>query len=62
MQKKILFAVDGSDRCLDALTAVGKLLKDHSDCDLELFHAVQESSQKDLLSSGEPCKQDPSQG
>jgi nucleotide-binding universal stress UspA family protein len=44
MQKKILFAVDGSDRCFDALSGVGELLKDQSDCDLELFHSVQELS------------------
>jgi nucleotide-binding universal stress UspA family protein len=44
MQKKILFAVDGSDRCLEALATVGELLKDQSDCDLELFHSVQEFS------------------
>lgn len=44
MKKKILFAVDGSQKCLDALTTVGELLKDHSDCDLELFHSVQEFS------------------
>lgn len=44
MQKKILFAVDGSDRCLDALATVGELFKDQSDCDLELFHSVQEFS------------------
>ena len=42
MQKKILFAVDGSDRCLEALATVGELLKDYSDCDLKLFHVVQE--------------------
>jgi nucleotide-binding universal stress UspA family protein len=34
--------VDGSDRCLEALATVGELLKDQGDCDLELFHAVQE--------------------
>jgi hypothetical protein len=26
IKKKILFAVDGSDRCLDALATVGELL------------------------------------
>ena len=44
MQKKILFAVDGSSRCLEALSTVGKLLKDQADSHLILFHCVQQLS------------------
>ena len=44
MNKNILFAVDGSPKCLEALSVVGKLLKDQVDCHLTLFHCVQQLS------------------
>jgi nucleotide-binding universal stress UspA family protein len=44
MKKKILFAVDGSQKCLEALSVVGKLLKDQADCNLILLHCVQQLS------------------
>ncbi len=44
MQKKILFAVDGSQRCLEALSTVGELLKKQADCHLTLLHCVEHLS------------------
>jgi nucleotide-binding universal stress UspA family protein len=42
MEKKILLAVDGSENGFKTVSAVGQLLKDKSDHDLILFHAVQQ--------------------
>jgi nucleotide-binding universal stress UspA family protein len=44
MNKKILFAVDGSPKCLEALSAIGRLLQDQVDCHLTLFHCIQQLS------------------
>lgn len=44
MQKKILFAVDGSQSCLEALSTVGELLKKQADCHLTVLHCVEQLS------------------
>ena len=40
MAQKILLAVDGSERGFEAVSIVGKLVKDHPDLHLILFHCV----------------------
>ncbi|GLI35554.1 universal stress protein [Desulforhabdus amnigena] len=52
MEKKILFAVDGSEKGFKALSIVGDLVKDQSDVRLILFHCVQQLAG---LSPGEVC-------
>ncbi len=42
MDKKILFAVDGSDKCSQALRTAGDLLKNHDGCQVLLYHCVPE--------------------
>ena len=42
MEKKILFAVDGSEKCNQALTIAGDLLKNHDGCRVLLYHCVPE--------------------
>ena len=42
MEKKILFAVDGSEKCNQALRIAGELLKNHDDCQVLLYHCVPE--------------------
>jgi nucleotide-binding universal stress UspA family protein len=52
MAEKILVAVDGSQRGFEAVSIVGRLIKDHPDLGLYLFHCVQELSG---LLPGELC-------
>lgn len=40
MEKKILMAVDGSDKCLDAVSTVGQILRTHPDFHVLLYHCV----------------------
>lgn len=42
MEKKILFAVDGSEKCNQALRIAGDLLKNHDGCHVLLYHCVPE--------------------
>jgi nucleotide-binding universal stress UspA family protein len=42
MEKKILFAVDGSEKCNEALRTAGSLLKNHDGCQVMLYHCVPE--------------------
>ncbi len=42
MEKKILFAVDGSEKCNQALRIAGDLLKNHDGCRVLLYHCVPE--------------------
>ena len=42
MEKKILFAVDGSEKCNQALRIAGDLLKNHDGCQVLLYHCVPE--------------------
>ena len=42
MDKKILFAVDGSDQCNQALRTAGDLLKNHDGCQVLLYHCAPE--------------------
>jgi len=42
MEKKILFAVDGSEECNEALRTAGKLLRNHDGCQMLLYHCVPE--------------------
>jgi nucleotide-binding universal stress UspA family protein len=52
MAEKILVAVDGSQRGFETVSIVGRLIKDHPDLRLYLFHCVQELS---ALLPGELC-------
>jgi nucleotide-binding universal stress UspA family protein len=52
MEKKVLFAVDGSEKGFKALSIVGNLVKDQSDVQLILYHCVQQLAG---LSPGEIC-------
>jgi len=42
VEKKILFAVDGSEKCNQALRTAGDLLKNHDGCQILLYHCVPE--------------------
>lgn len=42
MERKILFAVDGTERGLESVSVIGRLLKDQTDLQLVLFHCVQQ--------------------
>ena len=42
MERKILFAVDGTEKGLESVSVVGRLLKDQTDLQLVLFHCVQQ--------------------
>ncbi len=42
MEKRILFAVDGSERCNQALRIAGELLKNNDGCHVLLYHCVPE--------------------
>ena len=42
--RKILLAVDGSQRGLDAVSILGRLLKDQEDMKIVLLHCVQQIS------------------
>jgi nucleotide-binding universal stress UspA family protein len=42
MEKKILFAVDGSEKGFQAVSVMGRLLKDQPDIRLVLFHCIQQ--------------------
>lgn len=52
MEKKILLAVDGSEKGFEAVAIMGHLLKDQSDVKLVLFHCVQQLAK---LMPGELC-------
>jgi len=52
MEKKILLAVDGTQKGSSALSVMGKVLKDQNDLELVLFHCVQQLSR---LLPGELC-------
>ena len=52
MEKKILTAVDGSEKGFQAVSILGRLLKDQPDVDLVLFHCVQQLA---ILAPGEVC-------
>ncbi len=55
MEKKILFAVDGSEKCNQALGIAGNLLKDRAGCHILLFHCLPELHTlfpEDLLADG----------
>ena len=52
MEKKILLAVDGTQKGSSALSVMGKVLKDHDDLKVVLFHCVQQLSR---LLPGELC-------
>jgi len=53
MEKKILLAVDGSDKGFSAVSIVANLLKDQSDLNLVVFHCVQQLAR---LYPGELCE------
>jgi nucleotide-binding universal stress UspA family protein len=42
MDQKILFAVDGSEKCNEALRTAGDLLRNHDGCQVLLYHCVPE--------------------
>jgi nucleotide-binding universal stress UspA family protein len=52
MEKKILLAVDGTQKGSSALSVMGKILKDRDDLSLVVFHCVQQLSR---LLPGELC-------
>lgn len=52
MAKKILLAVDGSEKGNEAVAVVGKFLKDHPDLEVLLFHCVPQLA---TLLPGELC-------
>lgn len=52
MEKRILLAVDGSSRGFEAVSIMGRLLKDQPELDLLLLHCVQQLAS---LSPGEVC-------
>ncbi len=42
MEKKILFAVDGSEKCNEAIRTAGNLFRNHDGCQVLLYHCVPE--------------------
>lgn len=42
MEKRVLFAVDGSEKCNHALVTAGNFLKNHDGCRVVLYHCVPE--------------------
>src|SRR5690554_6423944 len=44
MGKRILLAVDGSERNLQAVSILGQLLKNHGESEILLYHCVQQST------------------
>ena len=52
MEKKILFAVDGTPRGFETMSVVGSLLKDQTELRLVLFHCVQQLAS---LQPGDIC-------
>lgn len=52
MGRRILMAVDGTERGLESVSIMGSLLKDRSDLDLVLFHCMQQLAS---LFPGELC-------
>ncbi|MCE5244763.1 MAG: hypothetical protein LLF99_16360 [Desulfobacteraceae bacterium] len=52
MEKKILFAVDGTPRGFETISVLGGLLKDQQELQLVLFHCVQQLAS---LQPGDIC-------
>jgi len=52
MGKRVLLGVDGSERCLNAISTAGQLFMDQTDYDLVLYHCVRQLSS---LYPGEIC-------